>query len=92
MREAFSLIKRDFHHVWGNTIALVVCVGAVVIPCFYAWFNIYSAWDPYGSTGNLKVALANSDEGYKTEVMGANINIGERMVSSSRAPRRSTTS
>ncbi len=81
MRKLFSLIKRDFHHVWGNTIALVVCVGMIVIPCFYAWFNIYSAWDPYGNTGNLKVALANSDEGYKTEVMGANINIGERMVS-----------
>jgi putative membrane protein len=77
----FSLIRRDFRHVINNVVALVVCVGMIVIPCFYAWFNIYSAWDPYGNTGELKVALANADEGYKTKLMHANINIGERMVS-----------
>lgn len=81
MSKLFSLIRRDFRHVFDNVIALVVCVGMIVIPCFYAWFNIYSAWDPYGNTGELKVALANADEGYKTELMHANINIGERMVS-----------
>ena len=81
MSKLFSLIRRDFRHVINNVIALVVCVGMIVIPCFYAWFNIYSAWDPYGNTGELKVALANADEGYKTKLMHANINIGERMVS-----------
>lgn len=81
MSKLFSLIRRDFRHVINNVVALVVCVGMIVIPCFYAWFNIYSAWDPYGNTGELKVALANADEGYKTKLMHANINIGERMVS-----------
>ena len=40
MSKLFSLIRRDFRHVINNVIALVVCVGMIVIPCFYAWFNI----------------------------------------------------
>lgn len=75
------IAKRDFDHVTHNVIALVVCIGMVVIPSFYAWFNIAGSWDPYGNTANLKVALANSDEGYKSSLLPVQINIGERTVS-----------
>lgn len=74
------IAKRDFDHVTHNVIALVVCIGMVVIPSFYAWFNIAGSWDPYGNTANLKVALANSDEGYKSSLLPVQINIGERTV------------
>ncbi len=81
MSKIWALVKRDAGHVFANVISLVVCVGMIVVPCFYAWFNIAGSWDPYGNTHNLKVALANSDEGYTSDLLPVNINMGERMVS-----------
>ncbi len=81
MSKIFALIKRDASHIFANVISLVVCAGMIVVPCFYAWFNIAGSWDPYGNTKNLKVALANSDAGYTSELIPVNINMGERMVS-----------
>ena len=81
MSKIFALVKRDASHVFANVISLVVCVGMIVVPCFYAWFNIAGSWDPYGNTKNLKVALANSDAGYTSDLIPVNINMGERMVS-----------
>ncbi|EHF01470.1 hypothetical protein HMPREF1008_01615 [Olsenella sp. oral taxon 809 str. F0356] len=80
MSRVLEVARRDFLALRHNVIALVVCVGLVVVPSFYAWFNIAGAWDPYGSTGNLKVALANSDEGYKGELVPVELNVGDRVV------------
>lgn len=37
------------------------------MPALYAWFNIYSNWDPYGNTGALKLAAISLDKGYTDE-------------------------
>lgn len=81
MSKILQIIRMDQRHIAGNVIALVVCVGMVVVPSFYAWFNTAGFWDPYGNTANLRVALANSDEGYKSDLMPLEVNIGERTVS-----------
>ncbi|WP_432291503.1 YhgE/Pip family protein [Olsenella uli] len=82
MQRFFAFVKRDAEHVFANVISLVVCVGMVVVPSFYAWFNIAGSWDPYGNTGNLKVAVVNSDAGYTGELIPMSLNMGERMTSS----------
>ena len=79
MRKIWSLIRYDAKHVFTNVISLVVCVGMIVVPCFYAWFNIAASWDPYGNTKNLKVAVANADDGYTSELLPVSVNMGERM-------------
>lgn len=81
MNKILRILKDDLAHIHGNVIALVVCVGMIVVPSFYAWINIAGFWDPYGNTANLRVAVANSDEGYKSDIMPVEINIGERTVS-----------
>lgn len=81
MRKTLRFIRRDFNHLRGNVIALVVIFGLIIVPSFYAWFNIAGSWDPYGNTGNLKVAIANTDEGYTSELVPVDINFGERVVS-----------
>lgn len=81
MRKTLRFIRRDFNHLRGNVIALVVIFGLIIVPSFYAWFNIAGSWDPYGNTGNLKVAIANTDEGYTSELAPVDINFGERVVS-----------
>ena len=45
MSRVWSFIRRDARNVCRNVISLVVCVGMVVIPSFYAWFNIAGSWD-----------------------------------------------
>ena len=50
MRGVWELVRRDARHVRANAIALVVFVGIVAVPSFYAWFNIAGSWDPYGNT------------------------------------------
>ena len=85
MRNIIKLFKRDLQHVRRSVIALIVAVGLVIVPVLYAWFNIAGSWDPYGNTGNLKVAVANSDAGYKSDLIPIQVNMGESVVSSLRA-------
>lgn len=82
MSRILAVMRRDFLHVRGNAIALLVCMGLIVIPSFYAWFNIAAGWDPYGNTGQVKVALANSDEGVSGSIVPFSVNVGERVVNS----------
>ena len=82
MSRIIAIIKRDFLHVRGNAIALLVCMGLAIMPSFYAWFNIAGGWDPYGNTSQVKVALANSDEGVKGSIVPFNVNVGEQVVTS----------
>ena len=44
----------------------------------YAWPNILSAWDPYGHTNNIKVAVVTEDNG--AEVEGQKVNLGENLI------------
>ena len=82
MRKIFAILKRDIQHVRGNAIALLVIMGLAIMPSFYAWFNIMGGWDPYGNSGQVKVALANSDEGIEGTVLPFQVNVGERVVTS----------
>ena len=85
MRKILRFMRRDVAHLRGNVIALVVIFGICIVPTFYAWFNIAGSWDPYGNTANLKVAVANADEGYTSELVPVEVNAGERVVTDLRA-------
>ena len=61
MKNIFRIFAGDLRHIRGNVIALIVVLGICVVPSLYAWFNIAASWDPYSSTGALKVAVANTD-------------------------------
>ena len=82
MRRIISLFVRDVRHVSHNTVALLIIMGLAVMPALYAWFNIAGGWDPYGNTGQVQVALANSDEGLSTSLLPVHVNVGERVVAS----------
>ena len=85
MKNILKLFRRDCENVLHSVIGMVVVVGLVVVPALYAWFNIAGSWDPYGNTGNLKVAVANADKGYKSDLIPVEVNIGDSVVNSLRA-------
>ena len=62
-----------------NFFALVIVIGICFLPALYAWFNIYSNWDPYGNTGALKIAAVSMDKGY-TDDDGEYHNQGDSII------------
>lgn len=80
MRNIFKIFYADFKRLSHNVVAVVVIMGLTIIPCLYAWFNIFSNWDPYeeSATSNLKIAVASEDKGYTIE--GMSVNIGDSVV------------
>lgn len=82
MKRIWNIFMRDLRNVSHNTVALLIIMGLAVMPSLYAWFNIAGGWDPYGNTGQVKVALANSDEGLSGTLLPVHVNVGERVVTS----------
>lgn len=75
----FKIFKRDLKKIFTNSMAIILAVGVAVLPSLYAWINIYANWDPYGSTGNMQVAVIIEDEGCNYKDIS--INVGEQIKS-----------
>lgn len=85
MNNIVSLIRQDFRQATRNTISVMVLVGVVLIPSFFAWFNVLSSWNPFDNVDNLKVAVASADEGYESNLFPMRMNVGDQVVSQLRA-------
>lgn len=81
MKNIFQIFYKDICSIRKNVIAWIVILGITIVPSLYAWFNIAASWDPYGNTGNLKVAIASQDEGYTSELLPIKLNLGEQILS-----------
>ena len=79
MENIIQIFKDDVRGLGKNILALVIALGLCVIPSLYAWFNIYSNWDPYANTGNVSIAVASSDAGY-TKDDGTYVNMGNAVI------------
>lgn len=80
IQKIFRLMVHDFVKVFTNPVAAIIAIGVLILPSLYAWFNIKASWDPYGSTNNLSVAVANVDEG--TTIQGIDLNVGDSIIES----------
>ena len=63
MKTVLQIFRSDLRGVSRQFFAMVILIAICVLPALYAWFNIYSNHDPYGSTGNIRIAVASSDPG-----------------------------
>ena len=62
MKNILAIFKADVRGLVKNVLALIIIIGLCILPSLYAWFNIYSNWDPYANTGNIKIAAYSEDE------------------------------
>ena len=76
MRNIWKIFTTDIRRISNNVVAVVIIMGLSILPALYAWFNIFSNWDPYepAATSQLKVAVASDDAG--AEIMGLSLNVG----------------
>lgn len=85
MGNAWKLFRSDLKRLFANVVTGIIVLGLVALPSIFSWYNILACWDAFDNTGNLKVAVANSDEGYESDLVAIRVNIGERLVSALRA-------
>lgn len=80
MRNIRRIIRTDARRITASVVGVVFIMGLCLIPCLYAWFNIFSNWDPYGrdATSRMRVAVMSSDKG--AELLGIELNLGETIV------------
>ena len=79
MPGSVRIFRRDLLRLITVPVAWIVIIGVAFVPALYAWFNIVGFWDPYANTSQIKVAVANEDEGATKETLGT-VNVGS-MVS-----------
>lgn len=80
MRNIRRIIRTDVHRITASVVGVVFLMGLCLIPCLYAWFNIFSNWDPYGkdATSRMRVAVVSEDKG--ADILGKSLNLGEKIV------------
>lgn len=79
MNNIWKIFVADIKGLIKHPFAMIIAIGLCILPSLYAWFNIYSNWDPYGNTSNIQIAIISEDEGY-TEEDGTYVNMGDEVV------------
>ena len=85
MSNVWKLLCYDVKHLFGNVVTVVIILGLVFLPSIFTWYNVIACWDVFDNTGNLKVAVANSDEGYESDLLPTKVNVGDSVESALRA-------
>ena len=85
MKNILNILKHDANRLTSSVVAIITIMGLCIVPCLYAWFNIFSNWAPYDAdaTGRILVAVANEDDG--AELLGLKINVGDKIVDALKA-------
>ena len=80
MKNIRWIIRHDAGRIFKSVVAIVVLMGLCLVPCLYAWFNIFSNWDPYGqsATSRIRVSVVSEDKG--AEVLGVKLNLGDTII------------
>ncbi len=84
MRNVWKLFCYDAKHLFGNVITVVIVLGLVFLPSIFTWYNVVACWNVFDNTGQLKVAVANSDAGYESDLLPTEINVGDKVESALR--------
>lgn len=81
MKKIKALSRTDAHHIRVSVVAIITIMGLCIVPCLYAWFNIFSNWAPYGtdSTSRINVSVASVDKG--ASILGKKLNVGDQVIS-----------
>lgn len=85
MKTIWRLFVDDMRRLSGNVVSTIIVIGLVAIPSLFAWFNIAASWDPFGNMKDLKFAVANTDKGYKSDLIPMKVTIGAEVVNTLRA-------
>jgi putative membrane protein len=78
MNRVFQIYSTDMKNIVKNWAVSVIIFALIILPSFYAWFNIKASWDPYGRTKGIAVAVTNNDKG--ATLRGRYLNVGNELI------------
>lgn len=81
MGSAFKIFRGDIRRLFSNVVSVIIVLGLVLLPSIFSWYNVLACWDVFANTDNLKVAVANTDEGYLSDLVPLKVNMGEQVLS-----------
>ncbi|MBE6471345.1 MAG: YhgE/Pip domain-containing protein [Coriobacteriaceae bacterium] len=85
IRNVWLIARRDFQGLFKNVMSTVITIGLVALPSLFALYNILACWNVFDNTDQLSVAVASEDEGFESDLLPMNVNVGEKVVSALRA-------
>ncbi|MDO4590185.1 MAG: YhgE/Pip domain-containing protein [Slackia sp.] len=85
MKNIWLLFTGDLKRLCHNTVTVIIVAGLIAIPSIFSWYNLIACWNVFDNTGNLTVAVANSDAGYESDLVPLEVNVGDQVVSALRA-------
>ncbi len=65
MRNIWNIFRADWRRLTASVVAVVVLLGLCLVPCLYAWFNILSNWDPYGTASTSRIKRGGGQRGQR---------------------------
>ena len=82
IKNTLHLYKEDWKRLFKSPMAIIVILALMILPSFYAWFNIEALWDPYANTKDLPVAVYSGDQPAKEDILGKSIevDIGKEVI------------
>ena len=85
MNTMWKLFTGDIKRLTSNVVSIIIVIGLVMIPGLFTWFNVAACWDPFSNMKNLKFAVANVDEGYRSNLIPVKVTVGDQVVNALRA-------
>lgn len=79
MKMIFRICKHDIRCLFNNVVTAIIVLGLVLLPSLFSWYNVLACWDVFDNTDNLKVAVANTDAGYQSDLVPLTINLGDQV-------------
>ncbi|KFI88306.1 MULTISPECIES: YhgE/Pip domain-containing protein [Bifidobacterium] len=85
MSTMWKLFTGDVKRLTSNVVSIIIVIGLTMIPGLFTWFNVAACWDPFSNMSNLKFAVANTDSGYKSDLIPMKVVVGDQVVNALRA-------
>lgn len=85
MHNILLLFRNDVKRSVSNMATRIIMLGLILLPSIFSWYNVLACWDVFDNTDQLKVAVANSDEGYQSDLVPLKVHMGDQVESSLRA-------
>ena len=73
MSTILRIFIKDLRGICRNIFALIIAIGLCIIPSLYAWFNIYSNWDPYANTASITSKKMTNSAGHLQKIWKAQL-------------------
>ncbi|MDO5049430.1 MAG: YhgE/Pip family protein [Actinomycetaceae bacterium] len=77
MKQILFIARDDLRQIGGSMMTRIFMVVLISVPLFFTWFNVLATWEPFDNMDRLQIAVASTDEGYTSEVLNLEVNVGD---------------